>query len=234
MAQTPAKKVQTKGNAIQHTPVAAVTAGDVVLIGAIPHIADGDIAAGALGNVSSEGIYSVPKDSSVFAAGDPVYWNATGSPVVGTASSGAATSTPTANLQGYATKAALTGDASVEVNLSAGRKPAIAAGAATIGASTAAAGSTTADAGVLPAATGSVYPTTAADDTKGVRVHANDKVAGRVLMIGNGVANKILKVYAPSGGAINGGSADAAFSSVSGKGVIIMCLNATANTWLAW
>lgn len=104
----------------------------------------------------------------------------------------------------------------------------------TAGASTAAAGSATGDAGVLPAGTSSVYPTTAADDTKGVRVHADDKVTGRTILIGNGVSNKILKVYAPAGGAINGAAADAAFSSVSGKGVIMHCLNATANTWLAW
>lgn len=103
-----------------------------------------------------------------------------------------------------------------------------------IGASTAAAGTTTADAGVLPAATAEVYPTTAADGTKGVRIHADDKVKGRTIRIGNGVSNAILKVYAPSGGAINGAAADAAFSSVSGKGVIITCLSADDNTWLAW
>ena len=104
----------------------------------------------------------------------------------------------------------------------------------TIGASTAAAGSTTTDATVLPAATGSVYPTTAADDTKGVRVHANDLVAGRTLFIGNGVSNKILKVYPPTGGTINGAAANAAFSSASGKSVVLICLDSTANTWLAY
>jgi predicted RecA/RadA family phage recombinase len=386
MAQTPAKRLQTKGNAVPHTPVAAVTAGDVVLIGAIPHIADGDIAAAALGNVSCEGIYSVPKDSSTFAAGDAVYWDPSGSPVTGTASSGAATSTPNANLMGYASKAAATGVDAVEVKLSAAKRTATIAGSVTAdditgsdaslaivgkagssgaggivaaaggagdtnaaggvasvtggagngtaaggaaavaggaggatgaggaasvtggaggatsgtggavsvaggagtngnanggavsvlggnahgsgtdgvanvgtsntsqvniaaasiptampgpinqvaGGSTAAAGSTTADAGELPAATAGVYPTTAADDTKGVRVNAADKVTGRTILIGNGVSNKVLKVYAPSGGAINGAAADAAFSSASGKGVIIHCLNSSANTWLAW
>ena len=103
-----------------------------------------------------------------------------------------------------------------------------------IGASTAAAGTTTADAGALPAGTAKVYPTTGADDTKGVVINAADKVTGRVLMIGNGVANKILKVYPAAGGTINGAAADAAFSSVSGKGVIIVCLSSGANTWLAW
>lgn len=102
-----------------------------------------------------------------------------------------------------------------------------------VGASTAAAGSTTADAGALPAGTGNIYPTTAADDTKGVVLNAADKVTGRRIFIGNGVSNKILKVYPPSGGTINGAAADAAFSSASGKGVVIVCLSGTANTWLA-
>lgn len=102
-----------------------------------------------------------------------------------------------------------------------------------IAASTAAAGTTTTDAGVLPSG-GSIYPTTAADGTKGVRVAAGDKVNGRTLYIGNGVSTAILKVYAPSGGTINGAAADAAFSSVSGKGVIITCLNSSTNAWLAW
>jgi len=102
------------------------------------------------------------------------------------------------------------------------------------GASTAAAGTTTTDAGVLPSGTAKVYPTTAADGTKGVRVSATDKVTGRLIFIGNGVPNAILKVYAPSGGVINGAAADAAFSSVSGKGVIMYCLSSGSNAWLAW
>lgn len=104
----------------------------------------------------------------------------------------------------------------------------------TAGASTAAAGSTTADAGVLPAGTQAVYPTTAADGTKGVRMHASDKVTGRLVHIGNGVSNQVLKVYPASGGTINGAAADAAYSGGSGKGVIMYCLDSTANTWLAW
>lgn len=101
-----------------------------------------------------------------------------------------------------------------------------------IGASTAAAGSTTADAGALPAGTANVYPTTAADGTKGVVLNAADRVTGRRIFIGNGVSNAILKVYPPSGGTVNGASADAAFSSVSGKGVVAICLSGSANTWL--
>lgn len=102
-----------------------------------------------------------------------------------------------------------------------------------IGASTVAAGSTYADAGALPAGTASFYPTTAADDTKGVILNVADQVTGRTIDIGNGVSNKILKVYAPAGGTINGAAANAAFSSDSGKGVRITCLDGAANTWRA-
>jgi len=101
-----------------------------------------------------------------------------------------------------------------------------------VGASTAAAGSAVGDAGALPAGTANVYPTTAADDTKGVVIHSADKVTGRRLFIGNGVSNKILKVYGPSGAVINGAAADAAFSSASGKGVVAICLSGSGNTWL--
>lgn len=103
-----------------------------------------------------------------------------------------------------------------------------------IGASTAAAGTTTADAGALPAGTAAVYPTTGADGTKGVVINAADKVTGRKIFVGNGVSNAVLKVYPPSGGTINGASADAAFSSGSGKGCELVCLSGAGNTWLAW
>jgi len=99
------------------------------------------------------------------------------------------------------------------------------------GASTAALGSDSTGAAVLPAATGSFYPTTAADDTKGVRINAADRVDGKMLFIGNGVSNKILKVYPPTGGTINGATADAAFSSTSGRGVHLICLSSSSNTW---
>jgi len=121
------------------------------------------------------------------------------------------------------------------VNVAAASIPTNIAGPVTlgVGASTAAAGTTVADAGDLPAGTGTIYPTTAADDTKGVVINAADKVTGRMLIIGNGVSNKILKVYGPSGGNINGLGADTAFSSASGKGVLIVCLSGSGNTWLA-
>jgi len=99
------------------------------------------------------------------------------------------------------------------------------------GASTAAAGSLASDAVSLPAATSSVYPTTAADGTKGVKIANADKVLGKVVFVGNGVSNQILKVYPPAGGTINGAAVDAAFLTASGKGGIFICLSATGNAW---
>lgn len=103
----------------------------------------------------------------------------------------------------------------------------------TIGASTAAAGSTTTDAGLLPAGTAQTYPTTAADGTKGVRISASDKVTGRTIFVGNGVAAQTLKIYPPTGGTINGAAADAAYVTASGKGALLKCLSSAGNTWLA-
>jgi len=102
------------------------------------------------------------------------------------------------------------------------------------GASTAAAGSTAADALQLPAGTSSVYPTTAADGTKGVKLNAAEKINGKVVFVGNGVSTAVLKVYPPAGGTINGAAADAAFSTASGKGGIFICLSASSNTWLGF
>lgn len=99
--------------------------------------------------------------------------------------------------------------------------------------STAAAGSSTSDAGALPGGA-VVYPTTGANGTVGVKIAAADQVTGRMILIGNGVSNQILKVYGPTGAVINGAGADAAFSSVSGKGVIAVCLSGAGNTWLMW
>ena len=359
-----------EGCSIDYTPVSAVSAGAVVLIGTIPLIAILDIAAGDLGALATEGVFDVEKTTDTFTAGDAVYWDVDGDSVGGVAGTGAAdSSAATGNLMGVAITDAAAGDETVRVKLTAAKRTTTIAGSVTAddiaasdatltvsglqaaqggsvsatggtsttsgnaggavsltggtpgatgvggaasvtggiggstsgtggavtlaggagtagnanggavtlrggaangsgtngvanigttntsqinigaasvptatpgpinrvaGASTAAAGTTTADATALPSGTASVYPTTAADDTKGVRVAASDKVTGRTIFIGNGVSNKILKVYAPSGGTINGAAADAAYSSASGKGVIIHCLDSTANTWLAW
>jgi len=75
MAQTPAKRVTSRGDAIDYTPTSNVAAGDVIEIGSIPLVATQAIVANCLGSVASEGVFDVPKDADVFAIGDAVYWN---------------------------------------------------------------------------------------------------------------------------------------------------------------
>ncbi len=121
--QTPALRAQSEGDQIDYTPVAAVYAGDIVLVGTVPLLADVDIAAAAKGALSCEGVWQVPKDTSTFSAGDAVYWNPTGSPVTGTVSTGAATSTASgAYLMGFATADAATGVSYVYTKATAAKR----------------------------------------------------------------------------------------------------------------
>lgn len=355
------------GLSIDYTPVSAVSAGDVVVVGTIPGVAKSDIAAAALGAIALTGVFDVLKGSETYTMGDAVYWDEDGTPTGGSTTGCATATAALGNLMGWATEDAATGDTTVRVCLTAAKRTATIAGSVTadditgsdsslgiggqaaaqggaiavtggtsstasnaggaitvtggvpgvtgvggavsvtggaggatsgtggaaslaggagtagnanggavsllggnahgsgtdgvanvgtsntsqvniaatsiptaisgpingaIGASTAAAGSTYEDAGALPAGTACIYPTTAADDTKGVIISDSDKVTGRILFIGNGVSNKILKVYPATGGTANGGSANVAFSSASGKGVVAICLSSSSNTWL--
>lgn len=211
-------------------------AGDVVVVGGLACILHLDLPA-YTGGTSKDamsvggGIYAVMADGAI-GLGIDVYWDATNKKCSLTSNGnmifGFTVAGPTGGLEGAGTS--VDGDIAYVMHRP---KATGTISLGSIGASTAAAGSTTTDAGVLPAATATTYPTTAADGTKGVRINAADKVTGRTLFIGNQVA-AILKVYPPSGGTINGASADVAFSSVSGKGVIIQCLSSGSNTWLAW
>lgn len=219
------------------TEASAVTAGDVTVIGSVPCVALADIPSFTGGQALDAlaifgGIYAIMADGAI-GLGLTVYWDATNKKVTLTASGnkifGQTVAGPSGGLEGAGP--ATDGDVAYVFHNPIGSAASV---PGSIGASTAAAGTTTADAGALPAGTAQTYPTTAADDTKGVRISATDKVTGRLLYIGNGVSNKILKVYAPSGGAINGAAGDAAFSSASGKGVTIQCLSSAGNTWLAW
>ncbi|HUW30110.1 MAG TPA: DUF2190 family protein, partial [Planctomycetota bacterium] len=101
------------GECMDHTPSSGIAAGDVVLVGSIPCVAKRAIATDQLGAIYFDGIFDVLKDTSVFSAGDAVYWNATGTPVGG-AATGAATSTAAgAYLMGVVVEDAATGDTTV-------------------------------------------------------------------------------------------------------------------------
>ncbi len=118
------------GEALDYTPAGALNAGDVVNIGSIPMPTKLPVAAAALGVVVPEGVFDVVKDTSTFADGDSVYWNATGNPVGGVASSGCATSSSSGNLMGFAVPGTTglaypgnaSGDATVRVKLTAARR----------------------------------------------------------------------------------------------------------------
>lgn len=131
MAQTPAVRV-AEGTKIDYTPGSAVTAGQVVVIGSVPLVAFTDIPASTLGSLEVEGIFDVPKVTGAITAGDAIYWDTDADPVVGTAGTGAATGTATANyLMGFATIAAASGDTYVRVKLTSARRTATIAGSVT-------------------------------------------------------------------------------------------------------
>lgn len=106
------------GEQIDHTPVSAVAAGDVIVQSNLVAVATSAIAASALGSLSTGGVFDVVHAADVIAAGGAVYWDADGDPVGGTAGTGAATSTSSNNTyMGHAIAAVAETDATVRVKL---------------------------------------------------------------------------------------------------------------------
>lgn len=117
MAQTPALYCH-EGDSIEYTPVAAVTDGDVIVTGDTIGIAQGDIVANVQGTLRVSGVFRVPKATGAIAKDAKVYWDADGSPNVGTASTGAATGTAMGNTRmGTAVAAAGSSDTYVLTRL---------------------------------------------------------------------------------------------------------------------
>lgn len=85
---------------VDYTPVPAVAAGEVVLLGNKVCVCVTAIAAGQLGALAIDGVFKVEKSVASFAAGADVYWDADGSPVGGTANSGAASTAALATSSG--------------------------------------------------------------------------------------------------------------------------------------
>lgn len=107
-----------EGGSIDYTPGSAVVAGQVVVQNSVIGIAKVPIVANALGALSVRGVFDVVKATGAINAGAAVYWDADGDPVGGTAGTGAATTTSTANtFMGFAAAAAASGDATVRVRL---------------------------------------------------------------------------------------------------------------------
>jgi predicted RecA/RadA family phage recombinase len=98
---------------IQHTPVAALAAGAVVVVGSIVGVAAGLIAANTPGTLDISGEFEMPKaagSSTAIPQGTKVYWDATNSVVTATAS--------THKAAGYTTIAASDDATSTRVALS--------------------------------------------------------------------------------------------------------------------
>jgi predicted RecA/RadA family phage recombinase len=107
------------GDAVDYTPGADVAAGTVSVIGTtVVTIVPTDILANQKGARVTRGVFSVPKDNSDVSAGDSLYWDDNGSPVGGTALSGAFTKTANGNVfAGIALEAAGTSVGDVDMLL---------------------------------------------------------------------------------------------------------------------
>ena len=97
------------GDILDYTAGAAISAGDVVVIGTIGGVAITDIANGATGAVAISGVFRVTKATGAVTQGALLYWNATNSNLTTTATG--------ATLVGVAAAAALSGDATVDILL---------------------------------------------------------------------------------------------------------------------
>ena len=202
MAQVPAQTYSDEC-AIDYTPAAAVTGGDVVVLNGIVGVAVTDIAANELGSLAVEGLFKLPKTTAAWVRGLPVHWNPTGDPDSGTAGTGAANQLGLGTYAGVCVATAGSGDNFGIVDLN-GQSKLLAVNAV------AAAGSAQGDAGALGQGLSVV---SAADGTKGVVLPT--AVAGMTVYVKN-TAAAVLKVYPASGGTINALSANAAISLASG------------------
>ena len=98
-----------EGNTVDYTPSSAVSSGDVVVQGDLVGVANLDIPADTLGALTVAGVFDVDKGSTVFTAGQAVYWDATAEQASPDGSVG--------KLMGTAILAAASTDTSVRVRL---------------------------------------------------------------------------------------------------------------------
>jgi predicted RecA/RadA family phage recombinase len=136
-----AKFIQ-EGTYMDHTPVGAVAAGAVVVIGSIIGIAVRAIAAGVKGALAVAGVFDIVQKGAIIPDGADVYWDADGDPYGGTAGTGAATTASEGNT--YIGKAwGVTTATSSTVRVILGPDKAVGRLYASVAASTAHANSTT-------------------------------------------------------------------------------------------
>jgi predicted RecA/RadA family phage recombinase len=110
----PTAQFVQEGTAIDYTPGADVSAGDVVVQGDLVGVAKKDITAGALGALAVAGVFDFAKESGggvTFSAGQKAYWDATNQVAVTTDGGGAN------KYVGKATAAAADADSTVRIRL---------------------------------------------------------------------------------------------------------------------
>lgn len=100
-----------QGDGVDFVAASDVNCGDVVVQGDLVGIATADVANGATGTITVEGVFDVAKNSAIsISAGAKIYWDATNSQAVTTASGN--------KLIGKAVEAAGAGATLVRVRLS--------------------------------------------------------------------------------------------------------------------
>lgn len=81
------KNYVQRGDTLTLTAPVEIVSGDVVAVGSIIGVANGDAASGAPVDVDTVGVFRLPKTSALaIAPGDVVYWDATNKVVNKTAS----------------------------------------------------------------------------------------------------------------------------------------------------
>ena len=119
MAQDYQARFVQDGAAVDHTPFGAdVAAGQVVVVGARAMIARTPILDGKLGALATGGMFDIVKAQESISDGAAIHWDADGDPYGGTAGTGCATATSTANtFLGFAVGAAAETAEVARVNL---------------------------------------------------------------------------------------------------------------------
>jgi predicted RecA/RadA family phage recombinase len=222
MAQTPCV-YRSIGDVMDYTPTNATLAGTVVLLGTtVVTIVPVDIPAAKKGATALRGIFNVPKDNSDVSDGDALYWDADGSPVGGTALSGAFTKTASTNVfAGIAIEDAgtTTGDVDMVLRSIDGTVPG-AYGPMSV-ATVAVGGTAQANANAIDVGFTLV---TGADDTAAIVLPA--AAAGKVCVVANAVSNKILKVFPAAADTVNNAAANAVYNQAAGAFRMYVAYNA--------
>lgn len=104
------KNFVQEGKVLTHVAASALSSGDVVVLAGGIGIVAKDAAIGVETELAMEGVFSLTKKAAlVLAQGAKVYWDATPGEITATALDG--------QICGYVAKAALAGDAKVDVKL---------------------------------------------------------------------------------------------------------------------